>query len=354
MYFEQGKLRSAHPAMSQDRLAWLGNEAGRTAAVDTVEKLTGAPVDHFAEVNLVGFWELAKVLGGVGVCLKHAVPYDPNSGAHFKAGFQHLDAAQALSFVRQRDGLPNGDLDRTHRQQAFIDSVMHQLKTEGVLSDLTKIQALLSVAKRYVITDAGWNLLDFATQMRSLTGGNLTFRTLPIVRYATIGGQDVNVVDPARIKKIVHAAFYPKPGPRRARRHAVPASSSPAPPPGTTTVDVFNGGYTAGLAGRVSAVLVKAGYRAGQVSDTAYRSRTAVRYGAGAAANASRVAAMFKVTAAPSSSVTAGHVEILLGASATMPDISSASQPGKSSAVTHTTGPQGGAVTARNGIPCVN
>ena len=36
----------------------------------TVEKLTGVHIDHFAEVNLDGFYQLAKVLGGVEVCLK--------------------------------------------------------------------------------------------------------------------------------------------------------------------------------------------------------------------------------------------------------------------------------------------
>ena len=48
----------------------------------TVEKLTGVHIDHFAEVNLDGFYELAKVFGGVEVCLNHAVS-DPKSGAHF-------------------------------------------------------------------------------------------------------------------------------------------------------------------------------------------------------------------------------------------------------------------------------
>ena len=179
LYYEQAKLRAQNPGMSQDQLAFLGNEAGRAAAVATVEKLTGVHIDHFAEVNLDGFYELARVLGGVEVCLNHPV-HDANSGADFRAGYQHLDARQALAFVRQRDGLLNGDLDRTHRQQAFLDSVMHQLRVQGVLSDLTKMQALLSVAQQYVITDAGWNLLDFATQMRDLTSGNLVFRTLPI------------------------------------------------------------------------------------------------------------------------------------------------------------------------------
>ena len=104
MYFQQAKLRQQHPSMGQDQLAFLGNEAGRAAAVATVEQLTGVHIDHFAEVNLDGFYELAKVFGGVEVCLNHAVR-DPKSGAHFHQGYQHLDAAQALSFVRQRDGL---------------------------------------------------------------------------------------------------------------------------------------------------------------------------------------------------------------------------------------------------------
>ena len=46
---------------------------------------------------------------------------------------------------------------------------MHQLRTEGVLNDLTKIEALPSVARGYVITDAGWNLLDFAAPLHALS-----------------------------------------------------------------------------------------------------------------------------------------------------------------------------------------
>jgi hypothetical protein len=159
----------------------------------------------------------------------------------------------------------------------------------------------------------------------------------------------------------VHAAFYPKPGSSRARPHRTAATQPPTgPPPKSTTVDVFNGGNTTGLAGRVSAALAKAGYRAGQVAGTAYRTSTAVRYGPGAAArvNAGRIAALFGVKAAPGTSVAAGHVEIMLGASATVPHISpsggESGHPSPGPTVIPTSGPQGGAVTARNGIPCVN
>jgi LCP family protein required for cell wall assembly len=283
---EENQLRAQNPNMSQDQIAFQGNEAGRAAAVATVEQVTGVHIDHFAEVNLDGFYELAKVLNGVEVCLLHPVAYDANSGFYArKAGLQHLNAQMTLAFVRQRDGLTNGDLDRTHRQQAVIDSVIHQLRDEGVLDDLTKIQSLLSVAKQYVITDSGWDLLDFITQMRSLTSGDLTFRTLPIVGYQTIDGQDANVINTAYIQQIVHETFYPSPA---------TASPSASPRPTVTvaagaskvTVDVYNGGSTQGLAGEVSAALVKEGYLAGTVTNTSPLTTTEVLYGTGTSANA--------------------------------------------------------------------
>ena len=344
MFFREQQLVAQDPSMPGNQVASLRNEAGQAAAVATVEQLTGVHIDHFAAVNMYGFYELAKVLGGVEVCLNHPVD-DPNSGADFPAGYQHLDPSQALAFVPQRDGLPNGDLDRTHRQQAFMDSVMAQLRGDGVLDDITKITALLSVAKDYVITDAGWNLLDFAAQTRGLTSKDLVFYTLPIVGYQTIDGQDANVVDPVYIESIVHAAFYPLP----AQKTEVDAKAR------TATVDVFNGGGTEGLAHHVSAALAKAGYRAGQIGNTSHRATTAVLYGKGAAATARAVAWLFGVRAVASASARRDHVEILLGTSATVPVISVPSpSPSSPTAPVPTTGPQGGAVSAENGIPCVN
>ena len=357
MYYQEGLLRQKYPDMSQNRLAFLGNEAGRAAAVHTVEKLTGVHIDHFAEVNLGGFYELAKVFGGVEVCLNHAVS-DSYSGAHFREGYQHLDAAQALAFVRQRHGLPNGDLDRTHRQQAFIDSIIHQLKTEGALADLSKLDELLAVAKRYVITDSGWNLLDFATQMRSLTSGHLVFRTLPIQSYGTWGSppQDVNVVNPARIKTIVHAAFYPPPGAVGGSRHGGKHGRSPAPALKATVV-VDNGTQTPLLAAHVTAALAKAGYPTGKPGNAGPQPVTVVRYGAGAAASGAAIAKLFGVRAVADGSVPAGHVTVLLGAGATVPSVTPAptSSPDAAGSVIPDTGPQGGAVRpGKYGIPCVN
>ena len=357
MFYKQQQLRQQQPDISQNQLAFQGNEAGRKAAVDTVEQLTGVHIDHFAEVNLDGFYELARVLGGVRVCLNHPVS-DSYSGAHFRGGYQHLDASQALAFVRQRHGLTNGDLDRTHRQQAFLDSVMEELRTQGVLGDLTKLQALLSVAKKYAITDSGWNLLQFSSQMSSLTGGNLVFHTLPIEGYATIDGQSANQINPAAIKTIVQSAFYPKPA---AAKTSQPArAAAPGTPAASTVVDVLNGGQTAGLAGQVSSAVVQAGYQAGLVENAAPLTTTEVLYGPGEAANASQVGGAFGVSATASAAIEAGHIEIKLGAGTTVAPAIPAGGSGTrtsaspSSSSIPTAGPQGGAVGAEKGIPCVN
>ncbi|MGJ0117931.1 LCP family protein [Williamsia sp. MIQD14] len=183
-----------------------GRDAGRAETLQTVRELTGVPIDRFAEVSLVGFYDIAKALGGVKVCLDHAVN-DSYSGAHFSAGVHTLNASQALAFVRQRHGLDNGDLDRTHRQQAFLISVAHSLQSSGIFGDLDRLNALVAVAQRDIVLSSGWDIVDYAHRIGDISGQNLAFRTLPVVRYDTVDNQDVNIVDPAAIRTQVQTAF---------------------------------------------------------------------------------------------------------------------------------------------------
>ncbi|WP_084729906.1 LCP family glycopolymer transferase [Streptacidiphilus neutrinimicus] len=303
-------------------------EAGREATLATVQQFLGVRIDHFAEVNLLGFYDIAKVVQPVTVCLKHATK-DPamagqGSGADFHAGYNTLDAAQALSFVRQRHNLTNGDLDRTHRQQAFISSVMYKLKQEGLFDDFGKMQGLLDVVKKDVVLDSQWNVLDFAQQVPNLTGGNVVFNTLPIQGFATRNGESVNLVDAQQIQRIMQRLTSVDPRPTAA---APAGSSSPAAAPqqsgpvAPATVDVLNASGITGLAAQKQKDLVDAGWTAGRTGNAASRSsRTVIRYGSGAdAAQAARqIAAKLAVPVTPtaSTSLTAGHVEVLLGTDA--------------------------------------
>jgi LCP family protein required for cell wall assembly len=286
----------------QQTLESRGREAGRAATLKVVQRLTGVPIDYFAEIDLAGFYDLAASLGGVQVCLNSAVS-DDYSGADFPAGNQTLDAEQAVEFVRQRHGLGNGDLDRTRRQQAFLVSVMRQLQNSGSLSDFTKLKSLIAVADKDVVVSTGWGEDKFR-RIAELAGRHVEFETLPVLRYDNVNGQDVNIIDAAAIKAQVTSAFEGSPP---------DVTSGPA-----TTVDVINAGGTPGLAATVSEALHARGYGAGEVRNATSDepTNTAVDVGAGADSVGRELATLVGLDTEPraDTAVPAGHVRIVLGA----------------------------------------
>jgi LCP family protein required for cell wall assembly len=297
------KLIDQGASYSQKELETKGREAARAASLRAVRSLTGIPIDYFAEINLAGFYDLAQTLGGVDVCLNHAV-YDEYSGADFPAGQQRLKASEALAFVRQRHGLENGDLDRTHRQQAFISSVMRELQETGTFTDLNKLQSLMAVARKDVVLSSGWDE-DLIQRLGALAGGNAEFRTLPVVRYDNIDGQDVNIIDPAAIKAEVATAIGAAPP-------TTTTATKAAKPNPSTLVDVINSGNTSGLANSVSQALKKHGYTAGQVRDreSGEPNGTTLQYGAGAGIDAPKQ---------PDPSLQPGHIRVTVDTNFSMP-----------------------------------
>jgi len=221
-YAEDSKLYKE--GVKQPLRERLSRDAGRVATLATVSQFLDVPIDHFAEVNLIGFYDLANALGGIQVCLNKAVSDTKYSGAVFPAGLQTISGADALKFVRQRHGLPNGDLDRTHRQQAFIAGVITKFRTQGIFGDIGKISALLDVAKKDVVIDSGFDVLGFLPQAKALTSGNIKFHTLPIEGYVMRNSQSVNLVDEVKIRKVVQDLFNPKPKDPK-------ASATPKPRP---------------------------------------------------------------------------------------------------------------------------
>jgi LCP family protein required for cell wall assembly len=379
-------------SMSSAERYHKANQAGQAAEIATVQSVTGVHIDNYAVMNLAGFFTLAQDFGGIEACVTptkvngtaDANLYDTPSGWNAvadgynlkKGGSQylHLAADQALAFVRDRDSLPNTDLSRTHRQQAVIDYMIWQLKHENAFSDLGQLTALLGDAKQWLITNSGFNLFDFATNMSALTGKNLKFSTLPISGFANVdlngSMQDVNDIDVSYIQRVVSRAFNPPPPAARPAKSAVQKKAAPIPAASTVTVDVYNGGSAAGLAGSVSTALVALGYKAGNVGDASAQSQTVtsgnqVFYGAGASANAAKIATDVGATAKSLPTLSGGRVEVLLGTGSTVvpagltpaSSASSASPSASASAGAADNGAAGGVVTvaanARFGIPCV-
>ncbi|HVV21462.1 MAG TPA: LCP family protein, partial [Pseudonocardiaceae bacterium] len=102
--------------------------AGRKNLIATIENLIGhkLTINRYAEINLAGFYDMSRAVGGVQVCLK-AATHDDYTGASFPAGVQTISGVRALNFVRQRHGLPGGDLDRITRQQVFLGALAQKI-----------------------------------------------------------------------------------------------------------------------------------------------------------------------------------------------------------------------------------
>ena len=187
-----------------DRVERESNLAGQRALVRSVQTLVGARIDHYAEVNLLGFYEFTEAIGGVEVCLKRATS-DKDSGADFAAGRQTIRGGDALAFVRQRHGLPRGDLDRIVRQQVFMASLANEVLSSGTLTDSAKLQDLMAAATRSVVLDEDWDITGFAQQMQGLAAGNVKFVTIPVVDATARNdrGQSIVSVDRSQVREFV-------------------------------------------------------------------------------------------------------------------------------------------------------
>lgn len=197
----------AAPSSDDPAVQRAAAAAGARATIRAVETLTGLPVTHFAAVNLAGFADLSTAIGGVEVCLR-APAEDDYSGAALPAGPQQISGAQALSFVRQRHGLPGGDLDRIARQQVFLAGATERMVSAGTLTDPLAMSRITAALSRSVTLDSGWNVLGFASQMQGLSTGAVTFRTIPTgsTELSTPSDGSAVEVDPVEVRAFTTAA----------------------------------------------------------------------------------------------------------------------------------------------------
>ncbi|MEJ4099663.1 LCP family protein [Corynebacterium mastitidis] len=264
----------AQGVTDEKRIDKQSTEAGRAGLISAVTDLTGIEVDHYAEVGLLGFVLLTDAVGGVDVCLNEAVD-DEFSGANFHAGQQTLDGHQALAFVRQRHGLPRGDLDRVVRQQAFMASMVNKVLSAGTLTNPSRLGDMSQAVERSVVLDENMDIMSFATQLSNLAGGNVVFNTIPVTSIDGTGdyGESIVTVDPPEVHAFMKNLLGDKEG--TAGKESQEEDSQPpaetsedtAPPEHTATVSVLNAGSISGLAGSVSTLLTQAGYTVAETTN---------------------------------------------------------------------------------------
>ena len=177
----QGKLIPA--AYSKINSAY--NWGGAPLLIETLESMSDLRIDHYVELNFVGFVRMVDALGGVEICTKKDIN-DPKSHLTLPAGTHVLDGVDSLKFVRTRvfDGL--GDLGRMKRQQEFASAMLRKATSAGVLLNPVKMVDFINSALDSVVTDEGLSqgdLLTLGKQLRNLSASNVRTLTIPLQYY---------------------------------------------------------------------------------------------------------------------------------------------------------------------------
>jgi LCP family protein required for cell wall assembly len=269
--------------------------AGIGLLIRTITALTGLHIDHYVQVNLLGFYRISNAIGGLDVCLLHAQNPSTDSdasgrgysGIDLPAGHSMIKGSQALAFVRQRHGLPGGDLDRIKRQQYFLSAAFSKVLSGGTLLNPFKLHALLHAVSSSLMTDPALNPISLARQFQNLSAGNVTFATIPNdgtqMIYPDGVATAVVTVDTAAIPGFIN---------RLQGKPADPTLAAARPaPPAEVSLDVLNGTSGPGLAGRNGDALRAAGFRVDTVDSTDPTATTTVEYPDGAQSAAKAVAA---------------------------------------------------------------
>lgn len=216
--------------------------AGAGLLIKTISNLTGLTINHYVQVSLMGFYDISNAIGGVPVNLCRNVDdtitanrqrgEDGGSGLVLSKGKHKIQGVKALQFVRQRHGLPRGDLDRVRRQQYFLTAAFRQVASVGIL---LKLKSLGDAVKRNIYMDPDLNLIDLAKQLQSLSANNIAGKTIPN-SSGYVGDQSVQLVNKAKVRRFIERVVNPDSAasssagkPSSATSKSAPAGSSSAP-----------------------------------------------------------------------------------------------------------------------------
>jgi LCP family protein required for cell wall assembly len=160
--------------------------AGAPCTWKTIESTTDIHIDHYVKIDFTGFKRVVDALGGVEICVPHAVN-DPRADLSLRAGRQVVKGNDALGYVRTRYGIGDGsDLERIQRQQKFMASVVNKATSGRTLADPSRLYKFLDAVTKSIATDDRFSLSAMrrlASSMKGMSAGTVRFVTVPTQVY---------------------------------------------------------------------------------------------------------------------------------------------------------------------------
>jgi polyisoprenyl-teichoic acid--peptidoglycan teichoic acid transferase len=147
---------------------------GPSLAVETITRVTGLPVNHYARIDFNHVASLMNTIGGVQV----TIPKTTKAfGETFHAGVNHLTGVTAVYYARAAS---LSDQGRTLRQEVLVRAVLAKIGDEHLLTNPVIMVSVLKAITSALTVDSNMSngeVVSLARQLGSLAGSAATFVT---------------------------------------------------------------------------------------------------------------------------------------------------------------------------------
>jgi len=171
------------PGRGTDKINAALQYGGLPLQADTVSQLVGIDVPYAIVTDFAGMTAMVDEIGGIDINIPQNLN-DPDSGASFVAGPQHIAGHQALAFARDRKDFANGDVSRSENQGLLMLAALGTIRGRMLTAaqagnESAEVMRMLAILGRH-------------TELDGVT-------ILELYRFARVG----LTVDPAAIRNVV-------------------------------------------------------------------------------------------------------------------------------------------------------
>ena len=190
-----GDFRGRH----RDKLAHAGalrSASGNTRGIDismaTMGQIYGIEIDHYIRVTMGTFVDIIDALGGVEVYSERA--FTAYGNVRVVQGMNRFNGSDALNFVRQRSGLPDGDFQRARNNMALIEGVMRQIISPSFLMNPVAINNVINILPTAIETS--FSRVDINFLMNHQLSSRTSWNVQSVQATGTSGREPVSANNP--------------------------------------------------------------------------------------------------------------------------------------------------------------
>ncbi|WP_250278234.1 LCP family protein [[Clostridium] colinum] len=236
-----------------------GKDRGMEFLEKYLEDLLDVEIDYYVHFNLKGFRYIIDSVGGIEFDVPQRMYYsDPTQDLYInlKPGVQLLDGKKAEQLLRFRT-YPQGDLKRVEVHQAFMKVFFEKiLSLDSIISNP---KAYLTTLTEYI--DTNFTLSDalkYVNEIKEIDVNAIQNYTLPCTPK-NINGVSFVIVDDQQVKEFAYEMF---------KKPTVKPEDIVYEDSFDKSIQVLNGSYTSGLAGKTKELLQNNGYIVGKIGDS--------------------------------------------------------------------------------------